>query len=304
MKKLMCAVLAVVLVFAAVYFAVPQLRVRMFVACYDDTLEHGFETQSGLPANIGIKHSNDWSGEHDMRELILFEYGEKSYGCYYSPDDVPLPFQNMDVELLHDGHYYWKWDENPNASYSGKTSKIKDKWYYFETEKMSNKVDNRKYFKDIIENQDVDVSQEMKYCPEILSQHGSPADVSVIVQSDSVMYSYEGLLTAKSGIDYDVVKANYQKHDTDLSQLAENFVEGFVDSYTKDGMDALYYEHNGTPCAFIYEERPDMDKTTVNLLYSLSDNVYVFFAVKTNRFTEINDKTMKKICSDLESVLL
>ena len=104
------------------------------------------------------------------------------------------------------------------------------------------------------------------------------------MQRPWIQRARKGLLTAKSGIDYDVVKANYQKHDTDLSQLAEKFVKGFVDSYTKDGMDALYYEHNGTPCAFIYEERLDMDKTTVNLLYTLSDNVYVFFAVRTNRF--------------------
>ena len=305
MKKVLCAVLAVLLIFTAVYFAVPQLRVRLFVACYADLLEHGFENQLGLPANIGINHSNMWSGEDDMYELILFEYGKTSYGCYYSPDDVPLPFQNMKVELLHNGHYYWEYNENPNVSYSGKTSKIKDKWYYFETEITSNKIDNRKYFKNIIENQEIDVLQELKYYPEIFSQHSTPADISVTVQSDSIMYSYEGILTAKSGVDYEVVKADYQKRYTALSQQSvKSFVESLVDSYNKDGVGAVYYEYNGTPCAFIYEEIPDMDKTIVNVFYPLSDDASVFFATTTNGFTEINDKTIEKICSDLESVSL
>lgn len=133
MKKVLCAVLTVVLVFTVVYFAVPELRVRIFVECYDNSIEHGYKTQSGLPGGMNYEASNIWSSdEHDMLELVLFKYGDTSYGCYYSPDDVPLPFQNMNVELMHDGHYYWKWDEESGDTNHGKTSKIKDKWYYFE----------------------------------------------------------------------------------------------------------------------------------------------------------------------------
>lgn len=132
-RKALCAVLAVAFIFTVFYFAVPQLRVRLFVEWYDNSIEHGYETQSGLPGGMVFKTSNIWSSdEHDMLELVLFEYGDTSYGCYYSPDDVPLPFQNMDVEILHDGHYSWKWDDKGEETYHGKTSKIKDKWYYFE----------------------------------------------------------------------------------------------------------------------------------------------------------------------------
>lgn len=133
LKKVLCAILAVALVFTAVYFAVPQLRVRIFVERYDESIEHGYETQSGLPGGMVFTTSNIWSSdEHDMLELILFKYGDTSYGCYYSPDDVPLPFQNMGTELTDDGSYSWKWySDSENTNY-GKTSKIKDKWYYFE----------------------------------------------------------------------------------------------------------------------------------------------------------------------------
>lgn len=124
--KIICIILAAVLVCFAAYFLNPELRVKCFVAAHSDN----YENWDGVPANIGIKYSNRWGGEHGMHEMVLFTFGGTNYGCYYSPDDVPLAFQNMDFELVQEDKETWTWSDNGNIH--GETSKIKDNWYYFE----------------------------------------------------------------------------------------------------------------------------------------------------------------------------
>lgn len=121
---------AIALLCAAVYFSNPQLRVKTFVSLHKQKLEQGIEANLGVPANIGVDVFNTWSGEHSMTEFILFTWGDTYYGCYYSPDDVPLAFQNTKVKLTQDGHAYWTW--KAGGDNHGATSKIADRWYYFE----------------------------------------------------------------------------------------------------------------------------------------------------------------------------
>ena len=125
-SKIISIILAVLLVCFAAYFLNAELRVKCFVAAYADD----YENWDGVPANIGIKYTNIWdNSEHSMHEMILFTFGDNFYGCYYSPDDVPLAFQNMNVELIRNGHDFWTWSVDGDKH--GETSKIKDNWYYF-----------------------------------------------------------------------------------------------------------------------------------------------------------------------------
>lgn len=107
----------------------PEGRVRRFVAAHGEALEAGMAAGHGVPARIGIKYCNTWEGKHSMTEFILFSRGGTYYGCYHSPDDVPLAFQNADVELLANGPDSWVWQAEGDNH--GATSKIRDKWYYF-----------------------------------------------------------------------------------------------------------------------------------------------------------------------------
>lgn len=115
---------------AALYFANPELRVRRFVAAYGEEIEASMAAGHGISALINAKSFNTWEGEHRMTEFILFTWGDTYYGCYYSPDDVPLAFQNTDVELSQDGHNYWEWQAEGDNH--GATEKIRERWYYFE----------------------------------------------------------------------------------------------------------------------------------------------------------------------------
>lgn len=118
----------------------PMLRAKAFVAVYGDRIEtvcadgliDGAKKLEKLPAiSVRVYHGN---AEHDMIQFMLGGRGlapsSTYFGCYYSPDDVPLAFQNMDVKLTQDGHDYWVWTEVGDNR--GATAKIKDKWYYFE----------------------------------------------------------------------------------------------------------------------------------------------------------------------------
>lgn len=134
-----CALLILLLLGFALYLSDPQLRVERFVMHHGEELAQAYSpdgTAGPIPADIGIVYANPWknpqTGEYDMLEFILFARGNTYYGCYYSPNDVPLGFQNVPVELKQDDQDRWIWTgEGDN---NGVTIRIAENWYYFEAE--------------------------------------------------------------------------------------------------------------------------------------------------------------------------
>ncbi len=123
-----------VMVIAVCLVINPKFRAELFVSLYHQEVEEGLRMQEGVPGDdvvfLGYKSVNTWEGEHPMTEFVLMTRGDTYYGVYYSPEDVPVAFQNVDVPLTQDGHDYWTWTgEGDNH---GATSKLRDHWYYFE----------------------------------------------------------------------------------------------------------------------------------------------------------------------------
>lgn len=133
-KKIMIAVVIILLIAIASVCFIPKVRVSLFVHSYHELIEEALADGNGVPADdavfFGYDAVNSWEGTHPMTEFVIMSFGDKHYGCYYSPDDKPLAFQNVDTELSQDGHSYWEW--RVDDSIFGSTSKIMDKWYYFE----------------------------------------------------------------------------------------------------------------------------------------------------------------------------
>ena len=100
--------LAVILVVSVLLLSNPQVRTNLFVRLYHDDIEEGLRINAGVPADdavlFGYKYVNTWEGEHSMVEFLITTRGDTYYGCYYSPDDVPLAFQNTEAELTQCGH--------------------------------------------------------------------------------------------------------------------------------------------------------------------------------------------------------
>ena len=125
--KIVVASLVCILIVSAICIStVPKLRTTLFVHLYHELIEDGLTVGNGVPADdavlLGYDMVNSWDGDHTMTEFVIMSWGNTYYGCYYSPDDVPLAFQNTDVELTQDGHDYWEW--RADGDNHGSTSKI------------------------------------------------------------------------------------------------------------------------------------------------------------------------------------
>lgn len=105
-------------------------RAEQFVERYAETLEPLLDTGKPIPVLPEVTAYNVWSGEHPMMEFLLKPRFAVYVGCYYSPDDVPLAFQNTDFPLVPNGEDSWSWQGSGDNR--GITRKIRDHWYYFE----------------------------------------------------------------------------------------------------------------------------------------------------------------------------
>ena len=109
----------------------PEKRVTRFIDKNSALLEEKIQHDEPLPAAETGKYWNVWTAEHEMVEFILFTWGNTYYGCYYSEDDVPLPFQNGEgIRLNKTADNSWQW--HSQGDNKGITRRIKEKWYYFE----------------------------------------------------------------------------------------------------------------------------------------------------------------------------
>lgn len=127
------------LVIAAIFISVlllsvPQIRVNLFVRLYHSRIEEGLSMGSGVPADdavlFGYQAVNSWNGKHPMTEFVIMSRGDSYYGCYYSPDDVPLAFQNTAADLTPAGQSRWVW--TAEGDNHGTTARIMEHWYYFD----------------------------------------------------------------------------------------------------------------------------------------------------------------------------
>ena len=132
-RKWIVAIIIVLIVALGSVYSIPKLRVSLFVHSYHGLIEDGLAAGNGVPAAdavfLGYDAVNSWEGTHPMTEFVIMSYGDTYYGCYYSPDDVSLAFQNSDVKVTQDGHDYWEWEAEGDNH--GSTSKIMEHWYFF-----------------------------------------------------------------------------------------------------------------------------------------------------------------------------
>lgn len=127
-------ILTILLLVCITALFLPKNRVRLFVGLYHSQVEESLAAGHGVPADdavlFGYKAVNSWNSNHPMTEYILSALGDTYYGCYYSPDDVPLAFQNTDVSLTERSAGQWTW--NAGGDNHGITIRLLDRWYYFE----------------------------------------------------------------------------------------------------------------------------------------------------------------------------
>ena len=128
--RLAAAAAAVLLLCAVVCLSRPRRRIEQFVSLHGEQLEDCILAGDDIPEELGIQAVNRWESTHPMTELLLFTFAGTYYGCYYSPDGLPLAFQNTPVELVDDGAGNWNW--SAQGDNHGATFSIRGNWYGFE----------------------------------------------------------------------------------------------------------------------------------------------------------------------------
>lgn len=132
-KRIAIVLICILLILLIAVYCVPQIRIKLFVNLYHNLIEDAIAAGNGVPADdavlLGYRAVNTWDGRHPMIEFDIMALGSTYYGCYFSPDDVPLAFQNVRVKLVLDGQNKWSWKDDTNNH--GYTSKIMDRWYFY-----------------------------------------------------------------------------------------------------------------------------------------------------------------------------
>lgn len=125
-------ILVVTLIGWKIWVNAPERKAAQFVAQNGSEFSELVNSGQAIPKTFNGVTIDVWNGEHLMYEFLLGSgIGEHQYwGIYYSPDDVPLAFQNTDVLLLENSEGSWTWQAEGNNH--GTTQKIAPKWYYFE----------------------------------------------------------------------------------------------------------------------------------------------------------------------------
>lgn len=121
---------------AALFLSTPERRVKGYFHSHQEELTQAvarWQMGEGLSFAPGLT-ANIWEGEHDMVEYIVISRGivpsGRYYGFFYSPDSVPLAFQNSGEALTRRSQYEWVWQgEGDNR---GRVELIQPNWYYFE----------------------------------------------------------------------------------------------------------------------------------------------------------------------------
>ena len=87
-RKVIFSIVAVILILVICCYAIPQLRVNLFIRCYHELIEENLNANNGVPADdalyFGYKYVNSWPGEHHMTEFLIMTRGNTYIGCYNS----------------------------------------------------------------------------------------------------------------------------------------------------------------------------------------------------------------------------
>lgn len=135
-------VITIVIILAASIMNAPANKAKLVLNLWHDDFEansiSALQNNNANDKLHGVKLDGVFKNEASGNEEIgIVQYRVKAYGLpsagtyygfYYSPDDEPAAYQNIDCRLMEDGDNRWSWNKD---GASGVTYKICDKFYYY-----------------------------------------------------------------------------------------------------------------------------------------------------------------------------
>lgn len=141
-KTMMIILAAIIIVLAAGIINAPANKAKLVLNLWHDDFEansisalqnsNADDKLHGVKLDGVFKSQASGNDEAGIVQYTMNAYGLPSagayYGFYYSPDDEPAAYQNIDCRLKEDGENRWSWSKD---GASGVTYKICDKFYYY-----------------------------------------------------------------------------------------------------------------------------------------------------------------------------
>lgn len=141
-KTMMVILAAIIIVLAASIINAPANKAKLVLNLWHDDFEansisalqnsNADDKLHGVRLDGIFKGQASESDETGIVQYTVNAYGLPSagtyYGFYYSLDDEPAAYQNIDCRLMEDGDKRWSWSKD---GASGVTYKICDKFYYY-----------------------------------------------------------------------------------------------------------------------------------------------------------------------------
>mgnify|MGYP004675793323 FL=1 len=141
-KIIIVILLVIVLILIAWILNAPANKAKLVLNLWHDDFEansisalqnsNADDKLHGVRLDGIFKSQASESDEAGIVQYMVKAYGLPSagtyYGFYYSPDDEPAAYQNIDCRLMEDGDDRWSWSKD---GASGVTYKICDKFYYY-----------------------------------------------------------------------------------------------------------------------------------------------------------------------------
>ena len=141
-RMFILVVIAIVIILAAGIINMPANKAKLVLNLWHDDFEansisalqnsNADDKLHGVKLDGVFKNEASGNDEAGIVQYMVKAHGLPSagayYGFYYSPDDEPAAYQNIDCRLMEDGDNRWNWNKD---GASGVTYKICDKFYYY-----------------------------------------------------------------------------------------------------------------------------------------------------------------------------
>ena len=137
-KRVVISVLIVLVIIAvSCILNVPANKTKIVLNIWGDEFKENsiqaLENESAKERMHGVILDGVFEdSENEIVQYTVKDFGLPSagayYGFYYSPNDVPVAFQNVHCTLKEEGEDHWSWS---NDGASGITYKISENFYYY-----------------------------------------------------------------------------------------------------------------------------------------------------------------------------
>lgn len=137
-KKIIVVVLILLTICGIKHSSNPEHRINNFIKQNREELvtiaEAHLNSDPSITTYKGVEVEPVCRGKHDIVEFYYCGVGlvpsSTYYGFYYSPDDVPTPYQNTNDKLVAVSDAQWEWSDGTDNG--GRTKRVMKNWFYYE----------------------------------------------------------------------------------------------------------------------------------------------------------------------------